>query len=281
MRKAIKTLMVTGRLAWLAFLVQLVAGFFADLPMVWGWAAIGVALGARFLAVRLAAAGPSRPPEEPVEVDPPVAGRWTALNSPASKVPSHGTRAYGQAYAIDIVADPQDRPRPRFAWSWPPVRRNAAFPAFGEPLLACADATVVRVSGGQRDHLSRNSLPALLYMFVESCFRELGAPAFLLGNHVVLDLGDGTFAVYAHLRRGSPTVRPGDRVRAGQHIADCGNSGNSTEPHLHFQLMDGPDPDTARAVPFTWRAVGVPANGETFSVPAPDDRVEEGRPYRA
>ncbi|CAL9507852.1 hypothetical protein GCM10010266_64400 [Streptomyces griseomycini] len=61
---------------------------------------------------------------------------------------------------------------------------------------------------------------------------------------------------------------PGLR-RAGQVIARVGDSGNPTEPHLHFQLVDGPDPDTARGVPFTWRGIGVPRNGEVFDVPEP------------
>ena len=63
---------------------------------------------------------------------------------------------------------------------------------------------------------------------------------------------------------GSLTVREGDRVQAGQPDARCGNSGNSSEPHLHFQLMDGPGPDSARGVPFTWQGIGVHRNGETF-----------------
>ncbi|GGW60620.1 murein DD-endopeptidase MepM/ murein hydrolase activator NlpD [Streptomyces albaduncus] len=58
-------------------------------------------------------------------------------------------------------------------------------------------------------------------------------------------------------------------MRAGQVLARVGNSGNSTEPHLHFQLMDGPDPDTAHGIPFTWRGMGVPRNRETFDVPEP------------
>ncbi|MER8219486.1 M23 family metallopeptidase [Streptomyces sp. NPDC094143] len=206
---------------------------------------------------------------EPVEVAPPVTGRWSALNSPADRTPSHGVHAHGQTYAIDVVAEPAPGARPAFHWLWPLARRPQDFPAHGAPILAVADATVVRVVDGQRDHLSRTSLPGLLYlMLIEGSVRELCGTRRILGNHVVLDLGDGTYAAYAHLRRGSLTVRQGDRVRAGQPIARCGNSGNSSEPHLHFQLMDAPDPDAARGVPFTWRGIGVPRNGETFEAPA-------------
>lgn len=201
-----------------------------------------------------------------------MTGRWTALNSPADKVPSHGTHVYGQTYAIDIVAEPETEEggataRPPFRILWPVVRRNRDFPAFGAQLLAVADATVVRASDGQRDHLSRNSLPALAYlMLIEANVRSILGAHRIIGNHVILDLGEGTFAVYAHVQRGSLRVKAGDTVRAGQRLGRVGNSGNTTEPHLHFHLMDGPDPDSARGVPFTWRGVGVPANGETFTV---------------
>ncbi|MFE2044669.1 M23 family metallopeptidase [Streptomyces sp. NPDC059477] len=225
---------------------------------------------------------------EPVEVGPPVTGRWSALNSPADRTPSHGVHSYAQTYAIDIVAEPEpesgpeadpesdsesdsgtDAPaRPQFRLLWPMTRRNTDFPAFGAPLVSVADATVVRVSDGQRDHLSRNSLPALVYlMIIEATVRELAGAHRILGNHLVLDLGDGHYALYAHMKRGSVTVREGDRVRAGQLLARCGNSGNSTEPHLHFQLMDGPDPVAARGIPFHWRGIGVPRNRETFQAP--------------
>ncbi|GAA2466913.1 M23 family metallopeptidase [Streptomyces macrosporus] len=216
----------------------------------------------RSLLARNAHRGPE---PAPVEVAPPVTGRWSALNSPADKVPSHGTRAYGQAYAIDIVHEPEDRPRPAFGW-WPPVRRNGDFPAFGAPVLAVADATVVRARDRRRDHLSRNSWPALPLFFAEASVRDVSGLGAIVGNHLVLDLGDGTYALYAHLMRGSLTVREGERVRAGQVVARVGNTGNSTEPHLHFQLMDGADPHTARGIPFHWRGVGVPANGATFTV---------------
>ncbi|MER7894969.1 M23 family metallopeptidase [Streptomyces sp. NPDC096046] len=205
---------------------------------------------------------------EPLEVAPPVAGRWSALNGPAERTPSHGVHAHGQTYAIDILAEPEPGARPASGRLWPLARRPQDFPAFGAPILAVADATVVRAADGQRDHLSRTSLPGLLYlMLVEGSVRELCGVHRILGNHLVLDLGDGTHAAYAHLQRGSLTVREGDRVRAGQVLARCGNSGNSSEPHLHFQLMDDPDPDAARGVPFTWQGIGVPRNGEIFEAP--------------
>jgi murein DD-endopeptidase MepM/ murein hydrolase activator NlpD len=103
-----------------------------------------------------------------------------------------------------------------------------------------------------------------LLWFAENMARELGGPARLLGNHVVIELEPSTYALVAHLRRGSVDVRPGDRVRAGDPVASCGNSGSSTEPHVHFQLMDDPRPLLAAGLPFRFTS----AAGEDGS-PAP------------
>ncbi|MEV7867132.1 M23 family metallopeptidase [Streptomyces sp. NPDC088124] len=277
---------MTGfRLSWLVFCALVLAGAFVGLPFSywWTWLPGGIGIALLVWMGRTARAQHAvRPPA--VEVDPPVRGGWQALNSPADKVPSHGTYGYGQAYAIDIVAEPgpeADTPspqagtpgpastpppsRPAFAWLWPVARRNEDFPAFGAPLFAVADAMVVHASDGQRDHLSRNSLAGLVYlMLFESTVREIAGVHRIFGNHVILDLGNGTYAAYAHLRRGSLEVGVGDRVSAGQTLARCGNSGNSSEPHLHFQLMDHPDLNSARGIPFRWRGIGVPSNGESF-----------------
>ncbi|MEU2389115.1 M23 family metallopeptidase [Streptomyces sp. NPDC007369] len=253
---------------WLLFLLLIATdlglGFPSDTR--WVWLPAGAAVLLTLWAGRLAARAP-RTAEPARPVGPPVAGRWSAANSPADRVPSHGTHRLGQACAIDITAEPgpQDPPHPGFSLLWPVVRPARAFPAFGAPVYAVADAVVVRAAGRRRDHLSRTSWPAVLWLLlIEASFRDLGGPGWVLGNHIVLDLGDGTYALYAHLRRGSLGVRAGDRVTAGQLLAECGNSGNSTEPHVHFQLMDGPDPDTARGLPFAWRGIGVPATGEVF-----------------
>ncbi|MFE9245617.1 peptidoglycan DD-metalloendopeptidase family protein [Nocardiopsis sp. NPDC006938] len=199
-----------------------------------------------------------------VEVAPPVAGRWVALNSPADRVPSHGTHQYGQTYAIDVYVD-EGRPPGRGSW-WPLSRRpDDGYPAFDQPLFAVADATVARVDDRQRDHRSRDTWPGLLYLFAESIVRSVGGARRVVGNHVVLDLGDGVYAAYAHLRKGSAEVRVGDRVTTGQPIGRCGNSGNSSEPHLHFQLMDHPNPGRAAGVPFRWTGIGVPAARQAFT----------------
>jgi murein DD-endopeptidase MepM/ murein hydrolase activator NlpD len=113
--------------------------------------------------------------------------------------------------------------------------------------------------------------------------RELSGPSRIVGNHVVLDLGGGVYALLAHLERGSIRVRPGQRVAAGEQLAECGNSGNSSEPHLHFQLMDSTRVLFAAGLPFRFEGVadeglagdaGVPANGKPFVATgtAPSDR---------
>ena len=125
---------------------------------------------------------------------------------------------------------------------------------------------MVRAHDAERDHWSRTSPPALLYLVAEGTVRELLGPGRILGNHLVLDLGDGVYAALAHLRRGSLRVRPGDRVAAGQQLAACGNSGNSTEPHLHFQLMDHPSVLLAAGLPLRFGQAGLPGNLEALTV---------------
>jgi len=70
------------------------------------------------------------------------------------------------------------------------------------------------------------------------------------GNHIIQDLGGGVWAMYAHLIKGSLLVKPGDKVKKGQKIAELGNTGNSSGPHLHFQLMDNPSLLQADGVPY-------------------------------
>ena len=98
---------------------------------------------------------------------------------------------------------------------------------YGAPLYAVADGTVVVAVDGRPD-IAPGASPLL------------SAPEDFTGNEVVLKIAPGQYAVYFHLERGSVRVRVGQRVRRGQQIGALGNSGNSTAPHLHFGIQDGP-----------------------------------------
>ncbi|MGH7781915.1 MAG: M23 family metallopeptidase [Candidatus Binataceae bacterium] len=74
--------------------------------------------------------------------------------------------------------------------------------------------------------------------------------ANIAGNSVIEDLGDGRYALYAHMIPGTVRVKPGDRVKDGQVLGLLGNSGNSTEPHLHFQISDSPEALGGEGLPF-------------------------------
>lgn len=191
-----------------------------------------------------------------VTVTAPVTGRWLALNSPATKEPSHGVHAYGQAFAIDLVHEPEDGARPTFG-SGAGMRPPHHYPAFGQPVSAMMDGKVVAVVDRLRDHRSRSSFPAILYMTLEGMVRELGGPRFVVGNHVTILAPDGSHALVAHLRRGSARVAIGDKVRAGDLVGECGNSGNSSEPHVHAQIMDRASLWTARGIPMTFSGIDI------------------------
>ena len=74
------------------------------------------------------------------------------------------------------------------------------------------------------------------------------------GNYVVIDIGGGHFAFFAHLKTGSVAVKRGDRVKAGDVIGALGDTGNSDGPHLHFHVMDGPSPLSSNGIPYVFES---------------------------
>jgi murein DD-endopeptidase MepM/ murein hydrolase activator NlpD len=77
------------------------------------------------------------------------------------------------------------------------------------------------------------------------------------GNYIALDLGNGLFAFYEHLKPGSILVKPGDRVSTGQKIASLGFTGDSTGPHLHFHVADHNSTLAAEGLPYHFRSFKV------------------------
>lgn len=202
--------------------------------------------------------------EERVELTYPFRGRWLVQNSPANRVPSHGSRLFATAYAIDFVpVDAGGRSAPFTLASL--VRREAPerFPGFGRPILAPASGLVVAVHDGEPDHEAFRGLPSVGYALTQGR-RAGGGWAGLAGNHVVIELGPGAVVALCHLRRGSILAVPGERVTVGSPVGQCGNSGNSTEPHLHLQAMNQLDVVNASAIPISF-AHGLPRNGEVIT----------------
>ncbi|WP_167147528.1 M23 family metallopeptidase [Actinomyces sp. ZJ308] len=182
----------------------------------------------------------------------PFDGWWLTEVSPTRRVPSHGTDLFGTTYAFDFVAvDDEGRTAPTrslrtvFATEPPEL-----FYAFGRPLYSPMAGTVVSVHDGEPDHEARRSMLTLIPYGLSQPRRIRQGLATILGNHVIVQVAESAHYVgLVHLQRGSLQVSPGDRVRAGDQIGRCGNSGNSTQPHLHIQAMDSLDLHAAKGVP--------------------------------
>ncbi|APX32079.1 peptidase [Brachybacterium sp. P6-10-X1] len=216
-------------------------------------------------------------------------GRWLVQNSPADRVPSHGISLLALDHSIDLVpADDRGRTAPVRLRSLVAPEPPEAFPGFGRELLAPLDGEVVAAHDGEPDHPARRGLPSVGYALTQRR-RLADGWAGLAGNHVILrataprmSTHDGApgdpadtgasgdvrvvYLALCHLRRGSLVVRPGQRVAAGERLAGCGNSGNSTEPHLHLQAMTAADPSAAGAVAITFPG-GLPRNGTVLDMP--------------
>jgi hypothetical protein len=175
-------------------------------------------------------------------VGPPLRGGvWLTGNGPGNAsghrralIPVDGTPSIAQRFAIDYVkVDEQGR---RFTGD---SLRNESYYAQGEDALAVAAGTVVAIKDGIPENV-----PGITSRAVPITMETVG------GNHVILDIGGGRYAFYAHLQPGSLRVRVGDRVERGAVLGLVGNSGNSTEPHLHFHIADGTTPLGSEGVPY-------------------------------
>jgi hypothetical protein len=197
---------------------------------------------------------------EAVDLTYPFAGRWLVQNSPANRVPSHGTTLFATSYAIDFVpVDNTNRTAPLTLGALLRPEPPERFPGFGRPIVAPIAGIIVAAHDSDADHVAHRGLPSIGYALSQRRRAATGWVA-LAGNHVLIKHADVVVAL-CHLQHTSLEVRVGQRVRAGDMLGRCGNSGNSTEPHLHIQAIDSPDIEHGNAVPLTFRR-SLPRNGE-------------------
>jgi murein DD-endopeptidase MepM/ murein hydrolase activator NlpD len=196
----------------------------------------------------------------------PFRGRWVVQNSPADRVPSHGTRRFATAYAIDFVpVDERGRSAPLSLASMVRPEPPERFSGFGRPLTVPARGVVAALHDGEPDHAAYRGIPSIGYALTQQRRAAEGWTG-LGGNHVIIALTSGGFVALCHLQCGSLRVSVGQAVGIGDEVGRCGNSGNSTEPHVHVQAMDAIDLQHASALPITFRG-GLPHNREVIDIP--------------
>jgi murein DD-endopeptidase MepM/ murein hydrolase activator NlpD len=202
-----------------------------------------------------------------VVVAPPLPGKgWVAVNGCCDTITSHR----GATMAVNgLLRVPE-----RFAIDWlklddagkvftGDITKLSSYAYYGTPVHAAADGVVVNLYDEADEQVPGQPAKGITT-------ENIG------GNMVVVDIGGGAFAFYAHLQRGSLKVKLGDHVKTGQEIGLLGNTGNSTAPHLHFHVMDGPSPLDANGLPFVFTrfsSQGVLAAGV-------DDALEQGEPAK-
>ena len=187
----------------------------------------------------------------PVILGPPVrGGPWLCANGLAA------TNAHAAAY---MTGDARLRVPQRYGCDFqlvdsagnilpnpfPDTISNRMFYGHAQEVIAVADATVAAVI----DDIPENVPQANGELRMAVALTNRTYP----GNWVTLDLGEGRFAFYAHLRPGTIRVRPGQRIRKGDVIGELGNSGNSVGPHLHFQVGNLPSLNSV-AMPYVFES---------------------------
>jgi murein DD-endopeptidase MepM/ murein hydrolase activator NlpD len=187
-------------------------------------------------------------------------------NSPADRVPSHGTRLLATAYAIDFVpVDERGRSARLSLASILRPEEPERFSGFGRSLTAPARGVVVALHDGEPDHEAFRGIPSIRYALTQQRRAAHGWTG-LGGNHVIIGVETGEFVALCHLQHGSIRVAVRQPVAIGDAIGQCGNSGNSTEPHAHVQAMDAIEPQHAMAIPITFQG-RLPRNREVVDIP--------------
>ena len=164
------------------------------------------------------------------QLRPPVQGFWNVLWGGRTWEENRHASVSDMRYALDLViVGSQSTFRGQGT-------RNEDYFAWRQPVVSPGAGTVAVVEDGVPDNQPNHPQPGNLY-----------------GNFVVIDHGTGEYSLLAHLEKGSVRVRVGEVVSSGQLLARTGSSGMSTEPHVHYHLMDNPDWKKAQGLPAQFR----------------------------
>ncbi len=191
-----------------------------------------------------------------ITIDLPVRGTWITPNTPGKKIPSHGIDKYGETYAYDFVGvDGRSRIDKFYnstvlSYLIKGVPLNKCY-GWGSEIYAPFDGEVVKIEDGVIERDPVNLRNDIAYMRKITKRFESGEAEYreVAGNYIIIKKSENVYALFAHLKINSIYVKKGETVKIGQVIGRVGHSGNSTAPHLHFQLMDNIDPGKSNGIP--------------------------------
>ncbi|MCM3339630.1 M23 family metallopeptidase [Paenibacillus sp. MER TA 81-3] len=147
-----------------------------------------------------------------------------------------------QRYAYDLVITHDG-----FSFKGDPTK-NESYYAFGQPVVAPLEGKVVGVVNDIPDNYPVGQM-------------NEQQPE---GNYVILDHGNDEYSLLAHFKQGTIEVKQGDVVKAGQLLGECGNSGNSSEAHIHFQVSDAPSLTKGMSIPIQFEHDADPLQGDVI-----------------
>jgi hypothetical protein len=181
----------------------------------------------------------------------PLKGNFHMANLAANIL--HHRNASSQEFAFDVIGANAGGAESFTDSSIPNPAKLSDFAIWGRDVLAVGDGTVVDVADRfpeeRMSDPAKVNTPGYTHSLLLELVDRIGPANSLAGNYITIDHGNGEFGMYCHLKEGSLRVRTGQRVAKGEVIAQVGNTGNSSEPHLHFQLMDSKDFFTANGLP--------------------------------
>lgn len=211
--------------------------------------------------------------EHAVIVEFPLRGEWMAPTTPATKVPSHGIDILGETYAYDFVqVDHRRKGKPfyptsllRYFFFGVPLRKTYGW---GENVYAPCDGVIVKAVDGYPERARAHVLTDTLIAFKNALAFNPAKDDIrtVAGNYLIIKCDQNVYAAFAHLKKGSITVAVGQSVKKGDLLGKVGHSGNSTAPHLHFQLMDRDDLRTAKGIPCAFESIELFQNGQWKTV---------------
>jgi murein DD-endopeptidase MepM/ murein hydrolase activator NlpD len=182
----------------------------------------------------------------------PFKDEWTVVWGGDTKEQNYHVESEAQKNAFDMIIT--DSKGASFKTNG---KTNEDYYAFGKQLLAPCDGEVVLVVDGVKDNV-----PGVLN------------PVYVPGNTVIIRTAAGEYLFFAHFKQHSIVVKQGQKVKQGQLLGLCGNSGNSSEPHLHFHIQNVEEMTVATGVKCFFDKISVNGSDRTDYSPVKNDKVK-------